>query len=325
MSRRADPGRSNTVDYATCPIVPGPLIPYIPLLPEIPLRFLADLPLLGRYLDPAHPPSIKPFGTLVALGVYFGAVVATRRAQERGLDTKKMGEFIFWVVAAGFIGGHMLDAIFYHPTRLANDPLYLFALWDGLSSYGGFVGAAVGAFSWRLYRNEPILPYADVLNSALPLGWAFGRAGCAVVHDHPGMLSDVWFAVRYPMGDGFVGRFDLGLYECLLTIPLAIAFAVLWRRGPRPFGFYTGVMCTAYAPVRFALDFLREREGAGILGGDPRYAGLTPAQWASFGLLATGIFFLLHFVARAPRPLPSSPAQPALPARGLAEHDPPQP
>jgi phosphatidylglycerol:prolipoprotein diacylglycerol transferase len=283
--------------------VSGPLIPYIQL-PEIPLSFLEHIPLLGQYIDPARPPSIKPFGTLVALGVYIGSVVATRHARERRLDDKKMSEFIFWVVAAGFIGGHVLDAIFYHPERVARDPLYLLALWDGLSSFGGFTGAALGAIAWRSYRREKILPYVEVVNSAFPLAWVFGRAGCASVHDHPGRISDAWFAVRYPVANGYVGRFDLGLYECLLTIPLAIAFAVLWRRSPqRPLGFYTGIMCVAYAPVRFALDFLREREGS-IVGGDPRYAGLTPAQWACFGLLAMGIYFLR--VARRSEPSSAS-------------------
>jgi len=70
---------------------------------------------------------------------------------------------------------------------------------------------------------------------------------------------------------------------------------VLWSRKPkRPLGFYTGWMCVAYAPVRFVLDFMRVGEsepGVGG-GGDPRYAGLTPAQWACFGLLAMGIYFL---------------------------------
>jgi phosphatidylglycerol:prolipoprotein diacylglycerol transferase len=270
----------------------GPLIPFIKV-PEIPLSFLGDIPILGDFIDPAHPPSIKPFGTLVALGVYIGAIIATRHAKERGLDLKKMGEYIFWVVGIGFVGGHVFDAIFYHPARVERDPLYLFKLWDGLSSYGGFLGAIIGAFSWRLYRKEKLLAYSECINSAFPLAWVFGRAGCATVHDHPGKLSDAWFAVRWPLGEGYIGRYDLGLIEMVLTIPLAVTFLILWHRRPfRPLGFYTGVMCIAYAPVRFVLDFFREEEGAGLIGGDPRYGGLTPAQWASIGLVFVGIYFL---------------------------------
>ena len=71
----------------------GPLIPYI-TLPELKLSFLTYIPILGERIDPAHPPSIKPFGTLVALGVYIGSIIATRHARERGLDLRKMGEFM---------------------------------------------------------------------------------------------------------------------------------------------------------------------------------------------------------------------------------------
>lgn len=277
----------------------APLIPYIHL-PEIPIPFIADvlshIPGIGEKFDPAHPPTIKPFGTLVALGVYLGSVIAMRHGRERGIQDKKLSEFIFWVVGIGFVGAHVLDAIFYHPAHVAKNPLYLFALWEGLSSYGGFIGAVCGALLWKWSRKKSILAMCEVINSAFPLAWVFGRMGCATVHDHPGMLSDAWYAVRWPMPHGGVaGRLDLGLIEMVLTIPLAVAFLVAWQRKPhRPLGFYTGWMCVAYAPVRFLLDFLRVNESEPGLGGagDPRYGGLTPAQWACFGLLALGIYFL---------------------------------
>lgn len=290
----------------------SPLIPYFPDdLKELPLRFLTHVPLLDKLFDdPQHPPSLKLFGTLVAFGVYLGSVVAMRHGRERGIEEKKLSEFIFWVVGLGFVGGHMLDSIFYHPRTLARDPLYLFKLWDGLSSYGGFIGAVMGALAWRESRKQPVLPMCEVINSAFPLAWVFGRMGCSSVHDHPGHLSDLWFAVRWPMpGGGYTGRFDWGFIEMVLTIPLAVSFLVLWRRKPvRPLGFYTGWMCVAYAPVRFVLDFLREPEGAGSLGGDPRYGGLTPAQWACFGLLALGLGFLrIAYRAQPPATEPPAP------------------
>jgi phosphatidylglycerol:prolipoprotein diacylglycerol transferase len=199
--------------------VAEPLIPYI-TLPEIHLGISFDvppfeLPLLGRVAIGHVEPTIKPFGALVALGVYIGSILSVKRAALRGLDTKKMSEFFFWVVGFGFIGAHVFDALFYHPQRVLQHPLYLFALWDGLSSYGGFAGAIIGGFAYKYAKNENILPYSDAGGSSFTWGWVFGRAGCAIVHDHPGRLSDAWFAVKYPFphGHGVVGRYDLGLYE----------------------------------------------------------------------------------------------------------------
>lgn len=270
--------------------VSGPLIPYI-TLPEIPLDFLLHVPFLGDQLDPSHPPSIKPFGTLVALGVYFGSMLALRHAKERGLDLKKMNDFLFWIVVGGFVGGHVFDAIFYHPETVAKDPLYLFKLWDGLSSFGGFLGSLIAGVTWKYVRREPMLRYSDTIASAFPVSWAFGRAGCSVAHDHPGALSDAWFAVQYPMGRGFIGRYDLGLYELVFTLVLLVAFLILWRR-PRPYGFFLGWMCALYAPVRFLLDFLRAPDDGAVAGADPRYGGLTSAQWACFALFGLGWYFV---------------------------------
>jgi phosphatidylglycerol:prolipoprotein diacylglycerol transferase len=71
-------------------------------------------------------------------------------------------------------------------------------------------------------------------------------------------------------------------------------------------------MCAYYAPLRFLLDFLRERENmpvAGIVaGGDARYVGLTPAQWGCVPLLALGLYLLLFVAKRAGTELPPVPA-----------------
>jgi phosphatidylglycerol:prolipoprotein diacylglycerol transferase len=279
----------------------GPQLPYIKI-PEIPLPL------------PSPFNSIKPFGLLVATGVYLGSIVALRNARQRGLDLAKMNSFIFWVVGIGFIGAHVLDAVFYTPERIARDPLYLLQIWAGLSSYGGFIGAVLGALLYKFVKNEKVLPYVDVVCSAFPLAWVFGRMGCSVVHDHPGRITESWLGVQYfhpdvrnPEAWGLLwapdqvtGRFDLGLIEMVLTIPLAVSFAILWKARPRAYGFYAGWQCVLYAPVRFVLDFFRVEEG-GAHDGDPRYAGLTPAQWACFGLVALG-FYVLRLSKQHPAP-----------------------
>ena len=191
-------------------------------------------------------------------------------------------------------------------------------LWEGLSSFGGFVGAVVGIVLWKYFviddgrprdgaRAAPILPFADLVLSVFPIGWAFGRAGCSTVHDHPGAraTADTLLAVAYPRhaGDGTVTRFgfieliqghdprfDLGFLEFLFTVILAVCFALTWRRR-LAIGTYVIASGLAYAPVRFAMDFLRIPQND---GGDTRYGDLTPAQWACIALFVYAVVMIFY-------------------------------
>jgi phosphatidylglycerol:prolipoprotein diacylglycerol transferase len=225
--------------------------------------------------------------------VYFGCASAVRHAKSLGMSERAMVSFLTTIVITSFILGHMLDTLSYYPGEVLKDPWVLVRLWEGLSSFGGFTGALVAGALWRFRYKVPLLAYADVVAASFPVSWTFGRLGCTVAHDHPGVRSTAWYAVQYPDG----GRLDLGLYELLITVPLMIVFLRLHRR-PRPWGFYAGAMCTYYAPLRFLLDFLREHEHAAVAGvvagGDARYLGLTPAQWCCLPLLALGLYLLRH-------------------------------
>lgn len=282
----------------------APLIPYLPT-EELTLRLVPAGAFGGGF--PTSPIAVQPFGVLVATGVWVGAYLTLRQTRRLGLDEQKMTSLITWVVGMGFVLGHVLDVVFYLPDQLARDPWLLFRLWEGLSSFGGFVGGVVGALIWWQRSGERLLPYADVIASSLPVGWAFGRAGCSVAHDHPGRFSDAWFAVQYPEG----GRFDLGLYEFVLMLPIVAAFLAL-RRRPRPWGFYLAALSLAYAPMRFALDFLRTE--------DARYGALTPAQWGCLLLLGVGVWMFVTALNAAgeraavappgiPEPVPPSDAE----------------
>jgi phosphatidylglycerol---prolipoprotein diacylglyceryl transferase len=282
------------------------------------------------YIPDAHigPLPLHPFGVLVATGVFLGTAMTTRRARSFGWDLVKLNSFVTWMLVSAFVLSHVLDSLFYHWDEVVKRPWSIFMLWEGLSSFGGFIGAAVGIFLWKYLviengglrvrpKPQPLLPFADLVLSCLPLGWMFGRAGCASVHDHKGAraTADSLLAVAWPthlsfdpttgayQGDGTVTkiwfiqfihghepRFDLGLLEFFFTVILTTCFALTWRKR-LPLGSYMIVTALAYPPVRFAMDYLRI---PGSEGGDTRYLGLTPAQYGCIGLFLFGIGMIFY-------------------------------
>jgi phosphatidylglycerol:prolipoprotein diacylglycerol transferase len=300
------------------------MFPYIHV-PDLPL-LKEQVDVLGIHIGPI---ALHPFGLLVATGVIIGTYLATNRARKMGLDLERLNSFITWMLVAGFIGGHMLDDIFYHPDEIAKNPLRLIKLWEGLSSFGGFTGGLIGVLLWKYFeivpggvrkraRPQPVLPFCDVILSVFPVAWIFGRSGCSTVHDHPGALLSqvndplhgllaVAYPTRYEMPDpnsfalvhGHAPRFDLGLLEMLFTCIIAACFAVTWHK-KLPTGTYVAVVSLAYAPVRFVMDFIR------LKAGDPDFPGatdlrygvgivqLTPAQWECMALFSLGIGMLFY-------------------------------
>jgi phosphatidylglycerol---prolipoprotein diacylglyceryl transferase len=125
--------------------------------------------------------------------------------------------------------------------------------------------------------------------------------------------------VRYPDG----ARHDLGLYELLFTIVLAV-FLFLYNRKPRPPGRIIGIAALAYAPVRFGLDFLRATD---VSRPDQRYFGLTPAQWACIATAGLAIYLLRRSMHQPPstpsRPLPAQ-SGPHSDAALPPDHTPPE-
>ncbi len=235
-------------------------------------------------------PSIGPitihlFGILVACGILVGSKLTRDRGRELGLEDDKVASMITTILVCGFIFAHIFDVAAYQ-TAGANPTLWQWLNpFEGLSSYGGFMGAVGGLFYWCKTNKQDVMPYADSLGYGLAAGWTFGRTGCFTAHDHPGNFTDFFLAVKYPGGT----RHDLGLYEALWSLGVTFLFVAMKKRGKQPLGIYVAILTMAYGPIRFLLDFLRATD---VHGADPRYFGLTPGQYGSVAVVFVGAILL---------------------------------
>ena len=256
------------------------------------------------------------FGFLVALGFVFGGQAAMSRARRLGLDPDVINRLIGWLVLGTFVGGHVGYGLMYQPEEYLADPVQFLYVWQGLSSFGGFV-VCVPLSIWFFWKEKvPVWKYLDCLAYGMAVGWFFGRMGCFVAHDHPGTPTDFYTGVwcrpepghmvdlpdalvlhdphrNLPWGpceaDPSVNAVhDMGLYEALWSLSMFGLYIVMDRlRAWKP-GVLVLTLGVSYVPVRFAMDLLRPETT------DPRYgfgpALLTPAQWLSLVLLLACVY-----------------------------------
>jgi len=243
-----------------------------------PVTVIPYIELRAITLGPIWIPVFSLLG-LVALGS--GMLRGVWRAREKGVWHLMRGTFVLWIVAGGLTGAVLLKLVYY-PYLFESQPLAEVFRFRGISSFGGVFGGLLGLYLNLARRGVPAREMVRVLDVAayvVPFSWAIGRLGCALVHDHPGIRSDSWLAVRYPDWP----RYDLGLLGMLFLILLGTFFRLLDRR-PRPDGFFVVLACIFVGVFRFWMDRLQVDT--------PRYYGWSVDQINALLLLSLGLVFL---------------------------------
>jgi len=230
------------------------------------------------------PTALAIGGALAAMGF------ARHRARRNGLSLRRAIDGLALILLCGLLFGHVFDVLLYRLGEFKSNWQVILPWSGGYCSVGAFVGMALAIFAvFRVPGGGLRWDYLDQLTFAFLLGLGILRVGCFLGHHHAGRLSDFILAVAYPGG----ARHDLGLDEALLAVTLLWALYPLERRlRPQP-GFIAVAATTCYCLGRFALEFLRgsdiERIGR---HSDPRYAGLTLAQYGALLGISGGLLWM---------------------------------
>ncbi len=224
------------------------------------------------------------FEVLTSLGIYLGIQQTLKMSRTRSIAEKNMIDLILLSIISGFIGAHVVHIVLYERNAVTYSKV--FEVWKGISSTGGFLTGGFVAWVYVRRKKLPLRDVGDSMIKGLLVALFFGRIGCFTAHDHPGALTSV------PWGVQFLGgvRHDLGLEEAVF---IGIFFMVTHIPAINRFldqksgrWMISGILF--YGIMRFALDFLRSSDQ---IASDPRYFGLTPAQYFCLFFVGLGIFW----------------------------------
>ncbi|NVK00064.1 MAG: prolipoprotein diacylglyceryl transferase [Oceanospirillaceae bacterium] len=226
------------------------------------------------------------FGSAWMLGGY------RARKMGSGWSEKQLSDLIFYCAIGVILGGRMGYVLFYHFDYFLQDPLWLFAIWEGgMSFHGGLLGVVAVILWFSRREGKTLLQLGDFVAPLVPLGLAAGRIGNFIGGELWGRATDQSWGVIFPRAGDQLARHPSQLYQALVEGVLLFALVWIYSNKPRKPGSVAGLFLVGYGIARSSVEFFREPDAhLGLIGFDL----LSMGQLLSLPMVVVGLILLLR-------------------------------
>lgn len=228
------------------------------------------------------------------------------RIQGPGAWSKKdVEDMLFLGLIGTIVGGRLGYVLFYKPGYYLDNPLLIFALWEGgMSFHGGLLGVIASQWWYARSRAKPFWEVMDFVAPCVPLGLAAGRLGNFINGELWGRPADpsLPWAMVFPHSGSLVPRHPSQLYQFLLEGLLLFILLWMYARKERKRGHVAAAFLVGYGVFRFVAEYFREPDAfLGLLA-----MRWTMGQWLSIPMMVFGVLLWLWAAQKASSPLTAS-------------------
>ena len=141
-----------------------------------------SFPALGIDLNPPRGFSIGPlyihfYGVIIACGLILAVVYACRRSREAGLNEDSLLDGVLWITPFSIICARAYYCAFSWP-MYRNNPISVLYIWEGgLAIYGAVLGAALGVIVFCKIKKCSLPALLDLVSLGFLIGQCIGRWG----------------------------------------------------------------------------------------------------------------------------------------------------
>ncbi|PTN11066.1 prolipoprotein diacylglyceryl transferase [Nitrosomonas aestuarii] len=201
-----------------------------------------------------------------------------------------LDDILFYGMLGVIIGGRLGHVLFYQFGYYLENPLLIFALWEGgMSFHGGFLGAIMAMILLARKYNVHWLNITDFGVPLVPLGLGAGRIGNFINAELWGRPTDVSWGMIFPYVDE-LPRHPSQLYQFFLEGVVLFLFVWIYSAKQRALGAVTGMFMIGYGVVRSIAEFFREPTD-GFMG--ELTLGVTMGQWLSIPMILAGLALVI--------------------------------
>ncbi|UCF05747.1 MAG: prolipoprotein diacylglyceryl transferase [bacterium] len=235
---------------------------------------------------------VYSYGLMLALSFFIGILLASRRAERRGIEKEILFDLCIILVIASVIGSRGLYIITHRDHY--HSLLDIVALWQGGATYyGGLVLAIICAVVFVRRKRIPFFRVADICAPSIALGVFLTRVGCFLSGCCFGRPTECVLGLVFPNHSPAGYTFSdthihpTQLYSSFYGLVIFGLLMVLdrWNRFD---GFTFSLLCILYGIARFIVDFFRFYESTSMVGDF-----ITVSQVTSLALVLAGVLLLV--------------------------------
>ena len=128
-----------------------------------------------------HLPSVKSYGTMMVLGFLMALFLMRRLGRRIKLDPILLTNAALYSLIAGIVGARVFY-ILHHLSQFKDNPLRIFAIWQGgLEFLGGVVLAMVFMLGYLRYHKLPVRRVLDIMAIGLMMALVFGVIAASIL------------------------------------------------------------------------------------------------------------------------------------------------
>ncbi len=254
-----------------------------------------DFPNISPILFSIGPVAIRYYSLAYLFGILIGWFLLLKNIKKYNLNItpKQVEELIFYYTLGVVLGGRLGYVLFYGDGLFWQNPLQIFAIWQGgMSFHGGILGVIIATYLFAKRFDFKFLFITDLISLYVPIGIFLGRIANFINDELWGRVSDVPWAIKFPSG-GFLPRHPSQLYEAFLEgFIMFIILNVLWKfeKIRNRTGFISAMFVLLYGVFRAVVENYRQPDAQlGFL-----FAGLTMGQLLSFPFIITGLVVIFY-------------------------------
>jgi len=206
---------------------------------------------------------------LLAFSTVYLLVLYRLKKENIKISKGAIGDYFFWAIISILIGGRIGYVLFYNLAYYVRHPLEIVLPFDtssgfryiglyGMSYHGALISLLIAQviFCFKYKINFWLL--ADLLASAVPLGYTFGRLGNFINGELYGRVTTVPWGMYFPLDQTHQLRHPSQLYEALFEGILL--FIILWslRKRVQVSGALFSLYLIGYGVIRFVVEFFRQ-------------------------------------------------------------------